>query len=312
MKTSKVIWYNGEIVPWEKAQVHVMSHALHYGSSVFEGVRCYDTNNGPAIFRLEAHSRRLLNSAKMYRIPVEFSLDEVIQAQIAIIADNDLKSAYIRPLIFRGPGSIAVDPGDKCSNDFIIAAFEFGSYLGAEGLENGIDTCVSSWTRIGSATNPALSKAGGHYLNAYLVGEEARRNGYDEGISVNDKGLISEGSAENLFLVRDGVIFTPPLSSAILGGITRDSAIILAQDLGYEVVEQALPRELLYTADEIFMTGTAAEVTPVRSVDRLDVGTGKPGPITKALQAAFFGLFDGSTADKWDWLTLVDAGRKAT
>ena len=305
MKPSKVIWYNGEMVPWENAQVHVMSHALHYGSSVFEGVRCYDTNNGPAIFRLQCHTRRLLNSAKIYRIAVEYSEEQLSEAQIATIAENGLQSAYIRPLIFRGPGSIAVDPGDKCSVDVIVASFEFGSYLGAEGLEKGIDTCVSSWTRIGSATNPALSKAGGHYLNAYLIGEEARRNGYAEGISVNDKGLVSEGSAENLFLVKDGTILTPPLSSAILGGITRDSVMTLARDLGYEVIEQALPRELLYLADEIFFTGTAAEVAPVRSVDRLPVGDGKPGPITKAVQTAFFGLFDGTTEDKWNWLTPV-------
>ena len=306
MKSSKFIWYNGEMVPWENAKCHVMSHALHYGSSVFEGVRCYDTNNGPAIFRLQCHSRRLLKSAMVYRIPVKYTEEQISEAQIATIVENDLKSAYIRPLIFRGAGTIGVVPGENASVDFIIASFEFGSYLGAEARDNGIDTCVSSWTRIGSGTNPALSKAGGHYLNAFLIGEEARRHGYHEGISVNDKGLVSEGSAENLFLVRDGVIFTPPLASAILGGITRDSVMTLAKDMGYEVVEQALPRELLYMADEIFLTGTAAEVAPVRSVDQLPVGSGKPGPITKAIQAAFFGLFDGSTADKWNWLTPVN------
>lgn len=305
MKESKFIWFNGKLVPWNEAQIHVMAHALHYGSSVFEGLRCYETKEGRALFRLEAHTRRLLHSARMYRMPIEYSESDLNAAQIELIVENDLKSAYIRPLIFRGPGSIAVAPGDACPVEVVIAAFEFGAYLGKEGLENGIDTCVSSWQRIGSATNPALSKAGGHYLNAYLIGEEARRNGYDEGISVSARGLISEGSAENLFLIRDGVIFTPPLSAAILGGITRDAAMTLAKDLGYEVVESDMPRELLYTADEIFMTGTAAEVTPVRSVDRLPVGDGKPGPITKAIQSAFFGLFDGSTEDKWNWLTQL-------
>ncbi len=305
MKESKFIWFNGKMVPWQEAQVHVMTHALHYGSSVFEGLRCYETTGGRALFRLEAHTRRLLDSAKMYRMQIEYSAADLNAAQIDLIVQNDLKSAYVRPLIFRGPGSIAVAPGDACPIEVIIAAFEFGAYLGKEGLENGIDTCVSSWQRIGSATNPALSKAGGHYLNAYLIGEEARRNGFDEGISVNSCGLISEGSAENLFLIRDGVVFTPPLSAAILGGITRDAAMVLAKDLGYEVVEKDMPRELLYTADEIFLTGTAAEVTPVRSVDRLPVGEGRPGPITKAIQSAFFGLFDGTTEDKWNWLTQV-------
>lgn len=305
MKESKFIWFNGSMVPWHDAKVHVMSHALHYGSSVFEGLRCYETSTGRALFRLQAHTRRLLNSAKMYRMPIEFGEDDLNDAQVELIRQNDLKSAYVRPLIFRGPGSIAVAPGDACPIDVVIAAFEMGAYLGNEGIENGIDTCVSSWQRIGSATNPALSKAGGHYLNAYLIGEEARRNGFDEGISVSARGLISEGSAENLFLVQDGVIYTPPLSAAILGGITRDAAMTLAKDLGYQIVEQDMPRELLYTADEIFLTGTAAEVTPVRSVDRLPVGDGKPGPITKAIQNAFFGLFDGSTEDKWNWLTAV-------
>ena len=282
-----------------------MAHALHYGSSVFEGLRCYETSSGRALFRLKAHTKRLLYSAKMYRMPIKFGEDELNDAQIELIRQNDLKSAYVRPLIYRGPGSIAVAPGDACPIEVVIAAFEMGAYLGKEGLENGIDTCVSSWQRIGSATNPALSKAGGHYLNAYLIGEEARRNGFDEGISVSARGLISEGSAENLFLIKDGVIYTPPLSAAILGGITRDAAMTLARDLGYQIVERDMPRELLYMADEIFLTGTAAEVTPVRSVDRLPVGEGKPGPITKAIQNAFFGLFDGTTEDKWNWLTVV-------
>ena len=305
MKTSKFIWSNGKMIPWENATVHVMAHALHYGSSIFEGIRCYGTPQGPAIFRLEAHIRRLFDSAKLYRIDVPFSQDELSQACKDSISENGLTSAYIRPLIFRGAGSLGVVPNDDVPVDVIIAAMEWGAYLGEEGMTKGIDCCVSSWSRTTSASIPVLAKAGGHYLNAQLIGGEARRNGYDEGISVSAAGTISEGSAENIFLVRDGKIFTPPLSASILGGITRDSAIVLARDLGYEVIEEQLPRELMYVADEMFMTGTAAEITPVRSVDRIEIGSGSRGPITEAIQAAFFGLFDGTTDDKRNWLEQV-------
>ena len=305
MKTSKFIWSNGKMIPWENATVHVMAHALHYGSSIFEGIRCYGTPQGPAIFRLEAHIRRLFDSAKLYRIEVPFSPEELSQACKDSISENGLTSAYIRPLIFRGAGSLGVVPNDDVPVDVIIAAMEWGAYLGEEGMTKGIDCCVSSWSRTTSASIPVLAKAGGHYLNAQLIGGEARRNGYDEGISVSAAGTISEGSAENIFLVRDGKIFTPPLSASILGGITRDSAIVLARDLGYEVIEEQLPRELMYVADEVFMTGTAAEITPVRSVDRIEIGSGSRGPITEAIQAAFFGLFDGTTDDKRNWLEQV-------
>ena len=305
MKNSKFIWSNGEMIPWENATVHVMAHALHYGSSVFEGMRCYDTPAGPAIFRLDAHIRRLFDSAKLYRIEVPFSPDELSQACKDSISKNGLTSAYIRPLIFRGAGSLGVVANGDVPIDVIVAAIEWGAYLGEDAMTKGVDCCVSSWTRTNSASIPVLSKAGGHYLNAQLIGGEARRNGYDEGISVSAAGTISEGSAENIFLVRDGKIFTPPLSAAILGGITRDSAIALASDLGYEVVEEQLPRELMYVADEMFMTGTAAEITPVRSVDRIEIGSGSRGPITEAIQAAFFGLFDGTTDDKRNWLEQV-------
>ena len=305
MKTSKFIWSNGKMIPWENATVHVMAHALHYGSSIFEGIRCYGTPTGPAIFRLEAHIRRLFDSAKLYRIDVPFSQEELSQACKDSISENGLTSAYIRPLVFRGAGSLGVVPNDDVPVDVIIAAMEWGAYLGEEGMTKGIDCCVSSWSRTTSASIPVLAKAGGHYLNAQLIGGEARRNGYDEGISVSAAGTISEGSAENIFLVRDGKIFTPPLSASILGGITRDSAIVLARDLGYEVIEEQLPRELMYVADEMFMTGTAAEITPVRSVDRIEIGSGSRGPITEAIQAAFFGLFDGTTQDKRNWLERV-------
>ena len=305
MKNSKFIWSNGEMIPWENATVHVMAHALHYGSSVFEGMRCYDTPAGPAIFRLDAHIRRLFDSAKLYRIEVPFSPDELSQACKDSISKNGLTSAYIRPLIFRGAGSLGVVANGDVPIDVIVAAIEWGAYLGEDAMTKGVDCCVSSWTRTNSASIPVLAKAGGHYLNAQLIGSEARRNGFDEGISVTANGTISEGSAENIFLVRDGKIFTPPLSAAILGGITRDSAIALASDLGYEVVEEQLPRELMYVADEMFMTGTAAEITPVRSVDRIEIGSGSRGPITEAIQTAFFGLFDGTTDDKRNWLEKV-------
>lgn len=308
MNKSKSIWMNGSLIPWDSANVHVMSHALHYGSSIFEGVRCYSTNEGAgrAIFRLDSHMRRFCESAKMYRIPLKYSQPELMQACRDTIADNELFQAYIRPLAFYGAGSLGVVPSADVPVEVMIAAIKFGAYLGEEGLKNGIDVCVSSWSRTTSSSIPVLAKAGGHYLNAMLIGGEARRHGYVEGISVSDKGTVSEGSAENLFLVRDGVIYTPPLASAILGGITRDSVMKIAKSMELEVVEQGLPRELMYVADEIFLTGTAAEVTPVRSVDGIEVGCGSRGPITEKLQSAFFGLFDGSTEDQWGWLDHVE------
>lgn len=305
MTTSKLIWMNGEMIPWENATVHVMAHALHYGSSVFEGLRCYETPSGPAIFRLNAHTRRLYDSAKLYRYEIPYEAAEIKQACIEAIRQNDLTNAYIRPLVFLGAGSLGVVPNEDVPIDVMVAAIEWGAYLGEDGMTNGIDVCVSSWQRTTSAALPVLAKAGGHYLNAQLIGGEARRHGYVEGISVTARGTVSEGSAENLFIVRDGEIFTPPLAASILGGITRDSVMTLAKDLGYQVTEIELPRELLYIADEVFLTGTAAEVTPVRSVDQIKVGNGSRGPITEALQSAFFGLFNGQTKDQWNWLTKV-------
>jgi branched-chain amino acid aminotransferase len=306
MNKSKYIWMNGEMIPWENATVHVMSHALHYGSSVFEGIRCYETSNGRCIFRLGAHVKRLFDSAKLYRFAIPFTPAEIEQACRDSVVKNELKSAYIRPLVFLGEGSIGVVPDPGISTDVIVASMEFGSYLGDEGLKNGIDVCISSWARTTSAALPILSKAGGHYLNAQLIGGEARRNGFAEGISVTSRGTVSEGSAENIFVIRDGKIYTPPLAAAILNGITRDSAIALAHHLGYEVIEREIPRELLYIADELFFTGTAAEVTPIRSVDGIEVGCGSRGPITEAIQSAFFGLFNGQTGDDWGWLDSVE------
>ncbi|MBI0154552.1 branched-chain amino acid transaminase [Gilliamella sp. W8128] len=302
---SDYIWLNGEMVPWADAKIHVMSHALHYGTSVFEGIRCYETNKGPAIFRHKEHAQRLLNSAKIYRFPVPYSLEEIMEATRQVIKKNNLKSAYIRPLAFIGDVGMGVIPPAGYQTDVMIAAFPWGAYLGEDALEQGIDAMVSSWNRFAPNTIPAAAKAGGNYLSSLLIGSEARANGFQEGIALDVNGQLSEGSGENLFIVKDGILFTPLLSSSALPGITRDAIITLARDLGIEVREQTLSRESLYLADEVFMTGTAAEITPVRSVDRIQVGIGRCGPITKQIQQTFFGLFDGKTEDKYGWLDLI-------
>jgi branched-chain amino acid aminotransferase len=300
---AKYIWSNGKLVPWKDATTHVLSHALHYGSTVFEGVRCYKTTKGPAIFRLREHTQRLFDSAKIYRIEIPYSQDQINAAiKEVIVANNLVNGAYIRPFAFRGYGEIGVAPKIPPPVETVIAAFEWGAYLGADGLENGIDVCVSSWQRLAPNTIPALGKAAGNYLSSQLISMEAKRLGFAEGIGLSTDGNVSEGAGENLFLIRGGIIYTPGVDNSILQGITRDTLIQLARAHGYEVREQAIPRELLYLADEIFLTGTAAEVTPVRSVDRITIGAGKRGPITEALQAAFFGLFNGKTPDKHGWL----------
>ncbi|WP_448544760.1 branched-chain amino acid transaminase [Roseiflexus sp.] len=304
IRESKYIWFNGEMVPWEKATVHVMTHALHYGSSVFEGIRAYETPQGAAIFRLREHIRRLFDSCRIYRMDPPFTPDQVFEACRAVVRENGLQNAYIRPLVWRGYGEMGLNPL-RSPVEVMVAAMEWGAYLGAEGLENGVDVHVSSWQRVAPNTLPAMAKAGGNYLSSQLIVMEAIRNGYAEGIALDVHGRLSEGSGENLFLIRDGIIYTPPVTAALLPGITRDAVITLAQQLGYQVREQDLPREMLYLADELFFTGTAAEVTPIRSVDKLPVGSGKRGPITTAIQKAFFGLFSGETEDRWGWLTPV-------
>ncbi|MBN8280348.1 MAG: branched-chain amino acid transaminase [Gammaproteobacteria bacterium] len=306
IKPTEWIWHNGKLVPWQSATVHVLSHALHYGSSVFEGIRAYATPGGTCIFRLKAHTRRLQDSAKIHRIGIPWSADEIDAACKEVVVRNGLKSAYIRPLVYRGYGEVGVVPKPGHPVEVAIAAWEWGAYLGPEALEKGVDVCVSSWQRVAPNTIPALAKAGGNYLSSTLVGWEARDRGFAEGIALAADGTVSEGAGENLFVVRDGVLITPPASASILQGITRDSIIVLAREQGIEVREQVLPRELLYIADEIFLTGTAAEITPVRSVDRLQVGAGARGPVTRALQDAFFGLFNGKTADRWGWLEPLD------
>ncbi len=304
------IWQNGRIKPWAEATVHVMAHALHYGSSVFEGIRCYDTSDngrpkGPAIFRLTDHLKRLFASAKIYDMTIPYSLDELSAACRSVIKANNLGKAYLRPIAFRGLGGFGLSA--ETPIDVAIAAWEMGAYLGAGVLEQGIDACVSSWQRFAPNTIPAGAKAGGNYLSGQLVAREARRLGFGEGIALASTGLLSEGAGENLFLVFDGALHTTPISAALLNGITRNTLITLARGAGIEVVERDIPREYLYLCDELFMCGTAAEITPIRSVDGKPVGAGKPGAVTQRMQELFFGLFDGRTADRWGWLEAVDA-----
>ena len=304
---TKYIWFNGRLVPWEKATVHVLTHALHYGSSIFEGIRAYETPGGVVIFRLADHTRRFYESAKIYRMQLPFTPEQVNAACREAVAANELaRGAYIRPVAFRGYGEMGVVPKNEPPVDVAVAAWEWGKYLGSDSEAEGVDVCVSSWQRVAPNTLPALAKAGGNYLSSQLITMEAKRLGFAEGIGLSSDGTVSEGGGENLFLVRDGVLMTPALAHSVLGGITRDTIIRLAKLQGLEVRECAIPRELLYLADELFFTGTAVEVTPIRSVDRIQVGAGRRGPVTEALQKAFFGLFDGRTEDRWGWLDRVD------
>lgn len=298
------LWHDGRIKAWAEATVHVSAHALHYGSSVFEGERVYATPRGPAYFRLADHTRRLFESARVYEIAIGYTEAEINGACGEVIRANNLTSAYVRPVVFRGAGSLAVVPPDDAPVEVAILALEWGTYLG-DAATRGADVCVSSWQRAAPDTFPGWAKAGGNYLSSQLIALEARRNGYDEGIALGYGGLIGEGAGENVFLVKQGTLLTPPTSAGVLAGITRDSVLTLAADLGIPARECDLPREALYTADEAFMTGTAAEITPIRSVDRKPVGNGRPGPVTRALRDAFFGLFDGRTPDRHGWLSTV-------
>ena len=297
------IWHNGAIKPWAEATTHVMAHALHYGSSVFEGIRSYPTPKGQAIFRLTDHLKRLYNSAKIYDMPIPYSLEELTKACRDVIRANKLERAYLRPVAFRGLGGFGLSA--ETPTDVAVAAWDMGPYLGAGVLEAGIDACVSSWQRFAPNTIPAGAKAGGNYLSGQLVAREARRLGFGEGIALASTGLLSEGAGENLFLVFEGALHTSPVSAALLNGITRDTIIKLAHDADIEVFERDIPREYLYLCDELFMCGTAAEITPIRSVDGKAVGTGKPGPVTGKIQKLFFGIFDGTTTAKDGWLYVV-------
>lgn len=297
------IWFNGKLIPFGDAKIHVLTHALHYGSSVFEGIRCYKTEQGSAVLRLREHLQRLLDSAKIYRMDVGYTLDELQAATLDTIAKSGLASCYIRPVSFRGVGAMGVNPLNNPVETF-IAVWEWGAYLGAEALEQGVDVQVASWNRMAPNTHPSLAKAGGNYLNASLVKMDAVLNGYTEGIMLSVGGYVAEGSGENLFLIRDGKIYTAPTGLSILPGITRDSVVKLAQDLGYTVEERQIPREALYLADELFFTGTAAEITPIRSVDKYQIGKGSRGPITAELQDAFFDVVKRGK-DPHGWLTPV-------
>lgn len=301
---AKYIWLNGEHVPWDEARVHVLAHALHYGSAAFEGIRAYDTRGGPAVLGLEQHVRRFFRSCKIVELPLRFTKAEVTQAILDTIRANGHASCYIRPLAFRGYGSMGVFPREN-PVDVVIATFEWGAYHGQEALDKGVDVCVSSWRRMGPDTHPSMAKAAGNYLNSMLVVSEAKRLGFAEGVVLDVDGYVCEGSGENLFLVQDGLLYTPPVGSSILPGITRAFVIQLARERGLEVCEQRVPREMLYTADEIFFTGTAAEITPIRSVDGREVGEGSKGPITAGLQEEFFGIVRGEVEDRHGWLTPV-------
>ncbi len=298
------VWFNGQLIPSEQATVHVSAHALHYGSSVFEGIRAYATPQGPAVFCLGPHVERLFNSARMFRMDIPYSQEEISKAICDTIRANGHRACYIRPLVFRGAGSLGVEPR-KNPLETVVMTMEWGAYLGPEALEQGVDVGVSSWRRMAPGTFPALGKIGGQYVNSQFVVMEAHDRGFTEGIALDVNGYVSEGSGENLFLVKQGVLYTPPLWGSILEGITRRCTMQLADDLGYEVRETMLAREALYVADELFFTGTAAEITPIRSVDGVTVGAGHRGPVAEALQAQFFGITGGEIADRHSWLTPV-------
>jgi branched-chain amino acid aminotransferase len=301
IQTTSKIWRNGALIPWEQATIHVMSHVIHYGSSVFEGIRCYRQPQGSAVFRLPEHMQRLLDSAKIYRMDLPFTLEELCTGVVDLIEANGVAPCYIRPIALRGYGEIGVSPKGS-PIEVYIANFPWGKYIPGHA---GADVCISSWNRLAPNTMPALAKAGGNYMNSQLIHMEAEINGYQEGIALDVNGLVSEGSGENIFIVRNGVLYTPPLSNSALSGITRDSVLTIARHLGLPVIEQALPRELLYIADEVFFTGTAAEVSPIRSIDRILVGDGKPGEITKKIGDEFFGIANGLKPDRFGWLTPV-------
>jgi branched-chain amino acid aminotransferase len=305
-KTDK-IWHKGRLIRWEDATVHVMAHVIHYGSSVFEGVRCYAPSAGPAIFRANEHIQRLLDSAKIYRMEIPYTREDLVKAMVDLVHANGVWPCYVRPIVFRGYGDAGVSP-NNCPVEVYICNYPWGKYLTQD--DSGVDVCVSSWTRIAPNTLPALAKSGANYMNSQLIRMEATTNGYVEGIALDSNGYVSEGSGENVFVVRHGVLQTAPLGNSVLPGITRDSILQLARDMGIPVVEAGIPREMLYIADEAFFTGTAAEVTPIRSVDRIPVGKGNVGPITRALQREFFGIVNGMQPDRHHWLTPVPVASK--
>ncbi|HXW62293.1 MAG TPA: branched-chain amino acid transaminase [Candidatus Acidoferrales bacterium] len=308
-KTEK-IWCNGKFIPWDDAKIHVLSHVVNYGSAVFEGVRCYETGRGPAIFRLREHMQRLLNSAHIYRMEISFSLDVLCQAALDLVRENKINACYIRPIVLRGYGDAGVDPRN-CPVDVYIACWEWGKYLGEDGMSSGVDVCISSWNRPAPNTLPQMAKAAANYMNSQLIRMEAKINGYSEGIALDVNGYVSEGSGENIFVVMNGTIYTPPFANSALPGITRDSVMTLCRELGFPVVEQMIPREMLYIAEEVFLCGTAAEITPIRSIDRIKIGTGSRGTVAKSVQEEFFAITGGAVSDRHGWLSHVDVPSSA-
>jgi branched-chain amino acid aminotransferase len=305
---SEKIWHNGKLINWEDATIHVMSHVVNYGSSVFEGIRCYAHPSGPAIFRAQEHIQRLLNSAKIYRIDLDYSRDDLVAAMIELVQANRVWPCYLRPIVLRGYGQVGVNPFNS-PIEVYIANYAWGKYLGSD-TDQGVDVCVSSWNRMAPNTLPALAKSGANYMNSQLIKMEAIMNGYVEGIALDVNGYVSEGSGENIFVVRQDTLYTPPLGNSVLSGITRDSVIRIARDLEIPIVEQGIPREMLYIADEVFFTGTAAEITGIRSVDKISVGKGTVGPITKAIQKEFYGIVNGTAPDRFNWFTRVPVSNK--
>ncbi|MDO5814900.1 MAG: branched-chain amino acid transaminase [Methanobrevibacter sp.] len=302
--TASKIWFDGNMVDWKDANIHVLSHVVHYGTSVFEGIRAYNNENGVAVFRLKEHVQRLFDSAKIYKIEIPYTQEEIEEAILETVRVNDLNGCYIRPIVFKGYGELGVDPSN-CPVNVVIAAWEWGSYLGEEGMANGVDIGVSSWRKPAPDTFPALAKCGANYMNSQLAKLEAIDNGYDEAIMLDYEGHVSEGSGENIFLVEGEKLFTPAMSSSNLKGITRDSVMTIARDLGYEVVEEVISRERLYSANEVFFTGTAAEVTPIRSIDHRTIGIGRRGPISEKIQSAFFDIVEAKVEDKYGWLSYI-------
>jgi branched-chain amino acid aminotransferase len=307
IKPTEKIWHNGKLIPWNQATLHVMSHVVNYGSSVFEGIRCYALPSGGGIFRAKEHAQRLLDSAKVYRIDVDFTVEDLISGMVELIRTNRTVPCYLRPIILRGYGEVGVNPFNS-PTEVYICNYEWGKYLGS--ADEGVDVCVSSWNRLAPNTMPAMAKAGANYMNSQLIKMEAIMNGYVEGIALDVNGYVSEGSGENVFVVRQGAIYTAPLGNSVLPGITRDSVIQIAKELKIPVIEQMIPREMLYIADEVFFSGTAAEITPIRSVDKISVNRGVTGPIVKALQKEFYGIVQGETADRHNWFTQVPVGSK--
>jgi branched-chain amino acid aminotransferase len=305
IKPTEKIWHNGKFIPWDDAKIHILSHVVSYGSGIFEGIRCYHTPQGPAIFRLKEHMQRLLNSARIYRMEIPYKLDELVNVATEVVRVNKMDACYVKPIVIRGYGEVGVNPF-PCPVEVFMACWDWGKYLGPEALEQGVDVCVSSWARMAGNTLPAMAKAAANYMNSQLIRMEAITNGYVEGIALDVNGCVSEGSGENIFVVFDGVALTPPLVNSVLPGITRSAVVQLCQDLGIPCQEQMIPREMLYIAEEVFLVGTATEISPIRSIDRQPVGKGTRGPIAKRLQDEFFALALGQKPDRHGWLTHVN------